>query len=248
MNNIKVFDGLKVKENNGKILFDAETAAIGIGLIDTSKGTKKVRGSRVNQYLKLDNLTAPKVALGDFITEPQLYKLAIKANSEQAEKFQDWVTSEVLPSIRKNGAYLTDQKAIDLINNPNETLGDLLIQAGEQLKKKDIQIAEMKPKAAFADAVTFSEDKIQIGELATYLKQNGVDIGRNRLFKWLRENGYLMGIRGENYNLPTQRSLNAELFVVEKKEFYKRNILMFQSLTKVTGHGQVYFLNKLLAE
>lgn len=244
MNGIKVFDGLKVKENNGKILFDAETAAIGIGLTQMKNNTTYVRWERVNKLLG----NSPRVGKGDFITEPQLYKLAIKAESTQAEAFQDWVTSEVLPSIRENGAYLTDKKAIDLINNPNETLGDLLIQAGEQLKKKDIQIAEMKPKVVFADAVTFSEDKIQIGELATYLKQNGVDIGRNRLFKWLRENGYLMGIKGENYNLPTQRSLNAELFVVEKKEFYKRNILMFQSLTKVTGHGQVYFLNKLLAE
>lgn len=100
-NEVKVFDNLKVKEENGQVLFDAETAAVGIGITTFAKSGKKyVRWSRVREYLD-----SPRVGKGDFITEPQLYKLAIKANSQQAEKFQDWVTDEVLPSIRKTGSY-----------------------------------------------------------------------------------------------------------------------------------------------
>lgn len=104
MNEVQVFDNLKVKEDNGQILFDAESAAFGIGLIKTSKGQQYVRWERVNEYLGLST-SGQLVKRGDFITEPQLYKLAIKANSAQAEKFQDWVTSEVLPAIRKTGSY-----------------------------------------------------------------------------------------------------------------------------------------------
>ncbi|MGQ2226194.1 ORF6C domain-containing protein [Fructobacillus fructosus] len=109
-NGVKVFDNLKVKEENGQVLFDAESAAIGIGIITFAKSGKKyVRWSRVREYLD-----SPQVGKGDFITEPQFYKLVMKAGSPQAEKFQDWVTSEVLPSIRKTGRYSvqTDPMAI----------------------------------------------------------------------------------------------------------------------------------------
>lgn len=105
MNEIKVFEGLKVKEENGQVMFDAETAAIGLGISTVAKsGNAVVRWTRVNQYLGLSN-SGQFIKRGDFITEPQFYKLAIKANNETAEKFQDWVTSEVLPSIRKTGSY-----------------------------------------------------------------------------------------------------------------------------------------------
>ncbi|CAK1227718.1 Phage regulatory protein Rha (pRha) [Fructobacillus tropaeoli] len=104
-NEVKVFDNLKVKEENGQVLFDAETAAKGVGITTVAKsGNEVVRWSRLNQYLGLST-SGQQVKRGDFITEPQLYKLAVKANSPQAEKFQDWVTSEVLPSIRKTGSY-----------------------------------------------------------------------------------------------------------------------------------------------
>lgn len=246
---VQVFDNLKVKEENGQILFDAETAAIKIGLTDTSKGTKKVRWSRVNQYLKLDGLTAPKVALGDFITEPQLYKLIIKANSSQAERFQDWVTSEVLPAIRQHGTYMTNEKAEALINRPNDTLADLLIQAGEQLKAKDIQISEMKPKALFADAVSASQTSILVGELAKLLKQNGIEIGANRLFVWLRENGYLIKRKGTDYNMPTQRSMELGLFEIKEHSHINSNGVNVTTKTpKVTGKGQQYFINKFLSK
>lgn len=246
---VQVFDNLKVKEENGQILFDAESAAIGIGLVDTSKGYQSVRWNRVNSYLKTSATSGGKVSKGDFITEPQLYKLAIKANSAQAEKFQDWVTSEVLPAIRKHGTYMTNEKAEALINRPNDTLADLLIQAGEQLKAKDVQISEMKPKALFADAVSASQTSILVGELAKLLKQNGVEIGANRLFTWLREKGYLIRRRGTDYNMPTQRSMELELFEIKEHNHINSNGVNVTTKTpKVTGKGQQYFINKFLSK
>lgn len=241
---VQVFDNLKVKEENGKILFDAETAAIKIGISLNKKGVEYVRWERVRKYLN-----SPQVEKGDFITEQQLYKLAIKAESAQAEKFQDWVTSEVLPAIRKHGSYMTNEKAEALINRPNDTLADLLIQAGEQLKAKDIQIAEMKPKALFADAVSASQTSILVGELAKLLKQNGVEIGANRLFTWLREKGYLIRRKGTDYNMPTQRSMELELFEIKEHSHINSNGVNVTTKTpKVTGKGQQYFINKFLSK
>lgn len=177
------FEGqnLSIKEIDGQVYFDAEQTAIGLGLTKISKGKEYVRWERVNEYLGLSK-SGQQVKRGDYITEPQFYKLAIKANNPVAEKFQDWVTSEVLPAIRKHGAYMTDEKAFDVIHNKNG-LVDLLQQAADQLKQKDIQIEKMKPKAMLADAITASETSILVGEMAKILNKNGVNTGQNRFFK-----------------------------------------------------------------
>lgn len=181
------FEGqdLVVKEIEGQVYFNVEQAAFGLGLVKNSKSKEYVRWERVNDYLGLSK-SGQLVKRGDFITEPQFYKLAIKANNPVAEKFQDWVTHEVLPAIRKHGAYMTDEKAFDVVHNASG-LADLLQQAANQLKAKDIQIAEMKPKALFADSVAASHTTILIGELAKILRGNGINIGGNRLFRWMRD-------------------------------------------------------------
>ncbi|WP_010001148.1 phage antirepressor Ant [Leuconostoc lactis] len=248
MNEVQVFDNLKVKEENGQILFDAESAAIGLGISRiASSGNISVRWERVNKYLNVPT-SGHELKRGDFITEPQFYKLAIKANNETAEKFQDWVTSEVLPAIRKHGTYMTNEKAEALINRPNDTLADLLIQAGEQLKAKDIQISEMKPKALFADAVDASENSILVGQLAKLLRQNGIDIGQNRLFNWLRDHEYL-GVRGEQRNLPTQKSMDLEIMETKRRTVNNPDgSVRITTTPKITGKGQIYFVNKFLQE
>ena len=245
---VQVFDNLKVKEENGQVLFDAESAAIGLGIARiASSGNVSVRWERVNKYLTVPT-SGHELKRGDFITEPQFYKLAIKANNETAEKFQDWVTSEVLPAIRKHGSYMTNEKAEALIDRPNDTLADLLIQAGEQLKAKDVQISEMKPKALFAYAVSASQTSILVGELAKLLKQNGVEIGANRLFTWLREKGYLIRRKGTDYNMPTQRGMELELFEIKEHSHINSNGVNVTTKTpKVTGKGQQYFINKFLS-
>lgn len=189
------------------------------------------------------------------INESGLYDLIFDASRqsknsevrENARKFRRWVTSEVLPAIRKHGAYMTDEKAFNVIHNA-DGLADLLQQAADQLKAKDVQIAEMKPKALFADAVSTSNTSILIGQLAKILKQNGVDTGQNRLFAWMRANGYL-GKRGDGYNKPTQKSM--ELGLMEVKERTANNpdgSIRVTITTKITGKGQQYFINKLLKE
>ena len=246
MNQLKHFTNrnidlpIKVNSDNS-IEFDAEQAAIGLGIFLEKQGVKYVRWERVRKYLN-----SPQVEKGDFITEPQFYKLAIKANNETAEKFQDWVTSEVLPSIRKHGAYLTDQKAYDITHNEN-SLADLLLQAGQQLKDKNKQIEEMKPKVLFADSVATSNTTILVGDLAKILRGNGIDIGQNRLFAWLRDNGYLISRKGTSYNTPTQRAMDLGLFKVkESSHLNSSGSTIVAKTSKVTGKGQQYFINKFL--
>lgn len=194
----------------------------------------------------LKKYLSQEVAKNDFISESMVYKLAFKANNSLAEKFQDWLASEVLPSIRKHGAYLTDEKAYDITHNPN-SLADILQQASEQLRQKDLVIEEMKPKALFADAVSTSQTTILVGELAKLLKQNGVDIGATRLFKWLRDNQFLINRRGSDWNMPTQKSMNMKLFQIKETNIqHSDGHVSISKTAKVTGKGQQYFINKFL--
>ena len=179
------------------------------------------------------------------INEAGVYDLIFDSQLPKAHEFKHWVTSEVLPAIRKHGAYMTDKKAFDVVHNANG-LADLLQQAADQLKAKDIQIAEMKPKALFADAVSTSNSSILIGQLAKILRQNGVNIGQNRLFAWMRKNGYL-GTRGSNRNVPTQRSMELGLFKTKETVInHSDGHTTVNITTKVTGKGQQYFINKFL--
>ena len=191
------------------------------------------------------------------INESGLYSLILSSKLPQAKEFKHWVTSEVLPAIRKHGAYMTDQKAFDVTHNA-QGLADLLQQAADQLKQKDIQIEEMKPKALFADAVSTAKTNILIGEMAKILKANGVDyiivagqkvtMGQNHFFQWLRENGYLIKRRGTDYNAPTQMAMNKGLFKVKESTSIDANgTTRVNKTTKVTGKGQQYFTNYFLA-
>lgn len=180
------------------------------------------------------------------INESGLYSLIISSKLPSAKQFKHWVTSEVLPAIRKHGAYMTDQKAFDVVHNKNGLI-DLLQQAADQLQQKDIQIAEMKPKALFADAITESDTSILVGDLAKILRQNGIEIGARRLFKWLRKNHYLISRRGSDYNSPTQRSMEMGLFEIKESSHINGNgVNVITKTPKVTGKGQQYFVNKFL--
>lgn len=180
------------------------------------------------------------------ITESGLYAVILRSDKPNAKEFRKWVTSEVLPAIRKNGAYLTDEKAYDITHNP-QSLADLLLQAGEQLKQKEIIIQEMKPKALFADAVASSKTSILIGQLAKILTQNGYQIGQNRLFEKLRNEGFLSSRKGADWNMPQQRFVEQGLFEIKESTHIDGNGVNVTTKTvKVTGKGQQYFINKFL--
>ena len=178
-----------------------------------------------------------------FVSESNLYKVIFQSRKPEAEKFTEWVTNEVLPAIRKTGMYATD----DLLDNP-----DLAIRALEQLKAErekrkilESHIEEQKPKVLFADSVESSKSSILIGDLAKIINQAGVDIGQKRLFRWLRDNGYLMK-SGASFNMPTQKAIHLKLFEIQERSIISPhgNPKLIRT-TKVTGKGQIYFINKL---
>ena len=182
------------------------------------------------------------------INESGLYSLILGSKLPTAKKFKRWVTSEVLPTIRKHGAYMTDAKAAAIVTDKG-SLADLLQQAAEQLKRKDIQIEQMRPKALFADAVSTSDTPILVGELAKILHQNGVSMGQNRMFRWLRDNGYLISKKGTSYNMPTQRAMELGLFKIKENAItHSDGHVTITKTPKVTGKGQVYFVNKFVGE
>lgn len=191
------------------------------------------------------------------INESGLYTVILRSDKPQAKPFRKWVTSEVLPSIRKHGAYMTDQALEKALTNP-----DFLIQLATQLKTEQEQrrrlettvaaqskqMEQDKPKVLFADSVAASSSSILIGELAKLIKQNGVDMGQRRLFAWMRENGYLIKRCGSEYNLPTQRSMERGLMEIKETSVIHSGYTTISKTPKVTGKGQVYFINLLVGQ
>lgn len=178
-----------------------------------------------------------------FINESGLYSLIMSSKLPQAKQFKRWVTSEVLPSIRKNGGYIKDQETL----TDEELIAKALVVAQNKIAEKDKQIEQMKPKAIFADAVSASHTSILIGELAKILRQNGIEIGQNRLFSWLRDNGYLIKRRGTDYNMPTQTAMEKGLFEIKETVIsHSDGHTSINKTTKVTGKGQQYFINHLI--
>ena len=179
------------------------------------------------------------------ITESGLYALIFGSKLESAKRFKHWVTSEVLPSIRKHGVYAVDE----LLENPDMAIKAFTALKEEREKNKLLQADNdrMKPKEIFADAVATSHTTILIGDLAKILKQNGVEIGQKRLFAWLRDNGYLIKRNGTDYNMPAQKAMERGLFEIKESTVNNPDgSVRINRTTKVTGKGQQYFINKFL--
>lgn len=197
------------------------------------------------KYPVIDNLGRTQYTW--VINESGFYSLVLSSELPGAKEFKKWVTKEVLPSIRKHGAYMTPEKIEEVLLNP-----DTIIQLATTLKKEqqkriqaERQIEEQKPKVLFADAVTASKSSILVGELAKILRQNGIDTGQNRLFQWLRDNGYLIKRKGTDYNMPTQYSMDLGLFEVKETVItHADGHTSISKTPKVTGKGQIYFINK----
>ena len=194
------------------------------------------------------NMVKTQTAL---INESGLYSLILSSKLPAAKKFKRWVTSEVLPQIRKHGAYMTDDTLEKALTSP-----DFLIKLATELKEEKEQrqaLEEEKklnaPKVVFADAVSTSKTSILVGELSKILKQNRINIGQNRLFSWLRENDYLIKRKGTDWNMPTQKSMDMKLFEIKESTHLNGNGVNVTTKTpKVTGKGQQYFINKFLNE
>lgn len=226
--------------------FVGKDVARTLGYKDTSDALKK----HVDNEDKMTGQIADSLGRKQntyLINESGLYSLILSSKLPTAKKFKRWVTSEVLPAIRKHGLYATPQAIEAILNDPDTMIKTLqaLKKEREEKQKLQQQIEQDKPKVLFADAVSTSKSSILVGELAKILRQNGIDIGQNRLFKWLRDNGYLIKRKGTDYNMPTQYSMNLGLFEVKETTItHSDGHISISKTPKVTGKGQIYFINK----
>ncbi len=208
--------------------------------------------SAKNRIRKLNN------AGEAFITNLALNRVFGKSEKPKAEPFQDWLYEEMLPSVQKHGAYMTPDTLDNIISDPDFGIKLLTtlkeekekrVQAERAIQQANLVIEQQKPKVVYAEAVEVSEDTVLVKDLAAVLTQKGVKIGEIRLFKWLRENGYLCKQKGDMWNMPTQRSLELGVIVVKHGLRTGNNGEMKKTRTpKITGKGQVYFVNKILKE
>lgn len=257
MKDLKIFDNEEFGQVRTSIIDDEPYFALNdICRILDIKNSRQAK-TRLNDkgVITNDILTNGGTQKADFINESNLYKLVFQSRKPEAERFADWVTSEVLPAIRKHGAYMSDGVIERTLSDP-----DYLIMLATNLKEEkakralaEAQIERNKPKVLFADTVTASNKSCLIGELAKMISQEAIrtgkaqkKIGQNNLFAWLRNNGYLCKA-GERKNQPKQVYIEQGLFEMKKGSYVDSSgANVVTTTTKVTGKGQIYFVNKFL--
>lgn len=241
MNNLQIFKNSEFGEIRTVTVNDEPMFC----LTDICKALEMSNPTMVAQRLDDDERT--KLDLGrqgetNFITESGLYAVILRSDKPNAKKFRKWVTSEVLPSIRKNGGYIAGQENM----TDDELMAKALMVAQNKIAERDKQIERMKPKEIFADAVSASETSILVGDLAKLISQNGYKIGQKRLFEWLRTNNFLIKC-GSSRNMPQQRFVEQGLFEVKESNIQNPDgSVRITRTTKVTGKGQIYFVNKFM--
>lgn len=248
--NSKEFGDVRALELNGAPWFVGKDVAEALGY-----GAGKSLANAVSKHVDEEDkgvtemMTPGGVQKVIIINESGLYSLVLSSKLPSAKKFKHWVTSEVLPTIRRHGAYMTEEALEKAITEP-----DFLIRLATQLKEEkakrleaERQIEADRPKVTFANAVNVSKDGMLLGMLAKLLHQNGVDIGQKRLFQWMRDNGYLMK-NGTDKNMPTQKARELGLFKVKERAIDNPDgSVRLTRTTLVTGKGQEYFINKFLS-
>lgn len=224
---------------NSEPWFIGKDVAETLGYTDTNQAIRKHVDDEDKLSRRFDGSGQGREMV--IINESGLYCLVLSSKLPSAKKFKRWVTSEVLPALRKTGQYQVKELS------GQELMAKALIEAQSVLAAKDKVIEEMKPKALFADAVATSHTSILVGELAKILKQNGIDMGQKRLFAWIREKGYLIKRQGTDYNMPTQKAMDLGLFEIKEGSYVNGSGVNITTKTpKVTGKGQQYFINKFL--
>lgn len=244
MNEIKIFENqefgkVRALEIDGKPYFLGKDVADALGYTNPQKA--------IRDHVDIEDKLSERFVLSGqnreatVISESGLYSLVLSSKLESAKRFKRWVTSEVLPSIRQTGSYQMTMP------QGKELLALAVLEAQKTIEAQNKDIERMKPKEIFSDAVAASSTTILIGELAKLLRQNVIDIGQNRLFSWLRENGYLIRQKGSAYNTPTQRSADLGILTTKETVIVRSDgSTEVKKTVKVTGKGQQYFINKFL--
>lgn len=252
-NAIKIFENeefgqIRIIEKDGEPWFVGKDVATSLGYAKplNALATHIDEDDSLKQGLT-DNMGRMQETI--FINESGLYSLVLSSKLPSAKKFKRWVTSEVLPSIRKHGAYMTPETLQAAILNPDTMIQLCQALKEEQEKRKalEVKVEEDKPKVQFAEAVDSSPSSILVGTLAKLITQNGVKIGQNKLYEWMRQNGYLIS-QGSRHNEPTQKAMELGLFEVREQVYDRNGVNFVSKTTMVTGKGQQYFINKFLHE
>lgn len=238
------FGTVRTIERDGKVLFCGKDVAEALGYSNASKAVRDHCRSDggPNRYPIVDQLGREQQAR--FITEGDLYRLIASSKLPNAQKFESWVFDEVLPSIRKRGGYMAARED----ETPEQIMASALMLAKDTMDRQKREIEELRPKALFADAVAASDGTCLVGELAKMLTQSGFQIGQNRLFALLREEGYL-GKSGSNRNVPIQRYVEQGLFRIKETAItHSDGHVTLTRTTKVTGKGQACFVARYCGE
>lgn len=250
MNNLQIFNNeefgeIRTVTIDGEPWFVAKDISDNLGYAQTSNMMKRIDAEDSKSSI-LDGMNMRSL----LINESGLYSAILGSKLESAKRFKHWVTSEVLPSIHKNGGYITGQENMtpeQIMAAGLQAARKIIDSKNRQIEAQKTDIQRMRSKEIFADAVSASHTAILIGALAKIISQNGVQIGQNRLFAWMRENGYLITRRGADYNMPTQKSMEMKLFEIKERTINNPDgSLAITRTTLVTGKGQQYFINKFL--
>lgn len=244
------FGQLRTHEEDGRILFCGRDAAAALGYENPAKAIRDHcrQDGGPKRYPIIDRLGRQQEAT--FLTEGDLYRLIAHSKLPAAVEFEAWVFDEVLPTIRQRGGYLTPEAAEEALTDP-----DFIIRLATDLKREraaranlEAQAVADRPKVLFADAVSTSSSEILVGDLAKILRGNGIPVGANRLFAWLRNNGFLIRRDGSDWNMPTQKSMELALFrVKETAVVHSDGHTSLSKTPKVTGKGQQYFIDGFLS-
>ncbi len=250
MNELQIFNSNEFGEIrtviiNSEVWFVGSDVAKALGY----SNPRKAISDHCKGVTKRDTPTSSGIQSISYINEGDMYRLIMRSKLPSAEKFEDWVVNEVLPSIRKNGGYISGQETL----SDDELLEKAVLVAQRKIAERDKiieqqrqKIEQDKPKTIFADAVSTSRTSILIGDLAKLICQNGVQIGQKRLFEWLRQNNYLIK-SGSSRNMPQQRYVEQGLFEVKESNVQNPDgSVRITRTTKITGKGQVYFVNKFI--
>lgn len=245
-NEIKIFENkefgkVRVQEINNNIFFVAKDVCEALDIKNTTQAIQRLDEDERTM------LNIGRQGSTNLVNEYGLYNLVLASRKPEAKEFKRWITHDIIPSIRKHGAYMTSEKIEEVLSNP-DTIIKLAMDLKEERKQR-LQLQETievnKPKVLFAESVETSKTSILVGELAKILRQNGHEIGQNRLYDWLRNNNYLISRKGTDYNMPTQKSMNLGLFEIKETSItHADGHISVNKTPKVTGKGQIYFINK----
>lgn len=250
MNELQVFNNpdfgaVRTLTEGNQVLFCGSDVAKALGYARPNEAV----AAHAKGTVKRRTLTGGGMQEMSFIPESDLYRLVFRSKLPSAEKFTDWVTGEVLPTVRRHGMYATADTVEKLLADPDTTIKLLTTLKEERAARQALsdKVAADRPKVLFAEAVSAAHTSILVGELAKLLRQNGVDTGQNRLFRWLRDNGYLIRRQGADFNMPTQRSMELGLFEIKETAIsHADGHTSVTKTPKVTGKGQQYFIQRFL--